>query len=334
MSGRIASPDSRLPFYRRRRIGSWPRSRRAIVAIAVAIVTALVVGLVGYNVVLRLQHLTKLEDVPPGSTVSVPPTRPVILIVLENKTQAEILRATDAPYLDHLIERGAEMTDYQAIAHPSQPNYLAIFSGSTHGVIDDEPHDIGGPSIADQLDAAGGTWRVFAENLPASPCFTGAESTDGPDGPGVYVRKHDPAMSFTAITGSPGRCSNVQPLGRFRPDAADFIWVVPNMCHIMHECSIAEGDAWLSTFVPKILDSAAFRPGGHGVLYLTFDEGSDRSRNNEIVTVVVGPDVPAGTTSGVAHSHYSLLRTIETGLGLPCLANACGANTMGEAFRR
>lgn len=301
-------------------------------AAALLVLLAIAAALVGYNVLLRVQHYTSLEAVPAGSTLPVPTGRPIILIVFENKSDKDILNAPDARYLQSLVARGALGTDYQAIAHPSQPNYLALFSGSPQGITDDRAHDLTAPSLADQIEAAGKTWRVFAENYPADGCFTGDTHEGGVDGPGQYVRKHNAAISFTAISTSPTRCANIQPLSRFAPDSADFIWVVPNMCHVMHECSIADGDTWLKGFLPSVLDSPAFSPGGHGVVYITFDEGADKSRNNEIVTLVLGPSVRAGMRSDVAHSHFSLLHTIETELGLPCLADACSANTLGEMF--
>jgi hypothetical protein len=321
----------RLPPVRAR-VAAWTL-RRWLAVVAVLVVVALVGGLVGYNVLLRIQHFTTLEAVPAGSTLPVPATRPVILIVFENKSDKDIIGAAEAPYLNGLIAQGALGTDYQAVAHPSQPNYLALFSGSPQGITDDDVHDLSAPTLADQIEAAGKTWRVFAENLPATGCFTGATSQGGPDGAGEYVRKHNAAISFTSISGSPARCANIRPLAEFAPDAADFIWVVPNMCHVMHDCDIAAGDAWLKGFAGRILDSPAFGPGGSGVLYITFDEGADKSRSNEIVTLALGPSIRAGLRSDVAHSHYSLLRTMETGLGLPCLADACTSNTLGEMFR-
>ena len=308
-----------------------PGSRRKlIVAIVVVAIVAAAAGVTAL-LIRRAQLITKLEAIPPGSTVAVRPFRHVFLIVLENKDERDVVGAPDAPYLDGLIARYGLATDYQGIAHPSQPNYLALFSGATHDVLDDDVHDVSAPNLADQLEAAGRTWRVVAENVPADPCFTGASATDGPDGPGLYVRKHNPAISFLSISGTPSRCANIQPLSSFDPGAADFQLIVPNMCHVMHDCPIADGDAWLRAFVPRILESAAWKDGG--VLFITFDEGADKSRQNEVATIVIAPDVAAGSTSGVAHNHYSLLRTIEAGFGLPCLAESCSANTMGEFFR-
>jgi acid phosphatase len=308
------------------RLGS---RQKVILAIAVV---ALVAGLgaVGTLLVRRAQHLTSLEAVPAGSTVPVRAFRHVYLLVLENKSEADVIGSPDAPYIGELIARYGLANDYQGIAHPSQPNYIALFSGSTQEILDDDVHDVSAPNLADQLEAAGLTWRVHAENLPAGVCFTGAESSDGPDGAGLYVRKHNPAISFVSISGSPARCANIRPLSAFDPAAADFTLIVPNMCHVMHDCPVADGDAWLRSFVPRILDSAAWKDGG--VLFITFDEGADKSRTNEVATLVIAPDVPAGTRSGIAHNHFSLLRTIQAGFGLPCLADSCSANTMGEFF--
>ena len=308
----------------------WSPQRRAG-ALVFLVVIAVATALIGRNLILRLQHDTVLEPIPAGSTVAVPGFQRVYLIVLENKSEGDILGNPEAPYLNALIHDGAMSADYQAIAHPSQPNYLALFSGSTQGVIDDEIHDIAGPTIADQLEAADRSWGVFAENLPADTCFPGPAASGGPDGAGEYVRKHNPAISFDAIRSSATRCANIKPLAAFKPDAADFTWIVPNMCHIMHDCPIASGDAWLKSFVPQLLDSTAFK-SDRSVLFITFDEGADKSRSNEVVTVALGTGVRAGTRSPIAHSHYSLLRTIEAGLGLPCLGQACDANTLGELF--
>jgi hypothetical protein len=308
------------------------RRRWLVVSLAAA---ALVIAVAGASLFLGGEDppLDPLEPVPAGSTVAVPPAGPVILIVLENKNERSILDAPDAPYLTSLFDTAAVSTEYQAVAHPSQPNYLALFSGSTQGVTDNDPHDLTAPTLADQLESADKTWRVYAENLPDDACFTGEHASGGPDGEGDYMRKHDPAISFTAISGSPQRCANIQPLRAFSPDAADFSWIVPNMCHDMHDCSVAEGDAWLASFVPQILASPDFAPGGKGTLYITFDESDGQATDNEIITAAIGPTVKAGTRSTVAHSHYSLLRTIETSLGIPCLAHACQANTLGELFQ-
>jgi phosphatidylinositol-3-phosphatase len=306
-----------------------PSGGLVVLALAIVLAAAAIVVLQ----VRRSQALTTLQPVPAGSTLPVPAFGRVWVILLENKDETDVVGQPDAAYLGELIAEYGLATNYQAVAHPSQPNYLALFSGSTQGITDNDNHDLAAPTIADQLEAAGRTWRVYAENLPAEACFARAEASgasDSPDGGGHYVRKHNPAISFTGISGSPARCGNIQPLAAFDPAATDFAMIVPNQCHIMHDCSVAEGDAWLRGFVPRILESPAWPDGG--ALFITFDEGADKSVHNQVATIVAAPGVASGTTSDVAHSHYSLLRTIQEGLGLPCLAESCNANTLGEFF--
>jgi phosphatidylinositol-3-phosphatase len=259
----------------------------------------------------------------------VPEFRHVYLIVMENKGYGSIVGSNAAPYLNSLIRRYGLATRYDAVAHPSEPNYIALFSGGTQGVRDDGIHDLTAKNLADQLEQHGRTWRVFAQNVPLG-CYKGAVASGGPDGNGTYVRKHEPAISFTSIARNPGRCRNVANFSHFDPAAADFELIVPNMCNDMHDCSVAVGDDFLRRFVPRITRSAAF---ADSVLFITWDEGTGGSGGGgRVATIVVSPLVAAGYTSNVPHTHYSLLRTIEASWGLGCLRHSCAANDMREFF--
>lgn len=275
--------------------------------------------------------VTSLITAPPGSVQPVPALARVYVIVLENKAYDQIVGGADAPYINALIARYGLAEAYQAVAHPSQPNYLALVSGSTQGVHDNDRHDVTAPTLFDQLEQAGRSWRVYAENVPPD-CYRNATAEGGRDGAGIYARKHEPAISFTDISGSRARCANIQDLSSFDPAAADLELIIPNLCHATHDCPVAAADDWLRSFVPRILESAAYRAGG--ALFITFDEGSETARDsNHVATIVAGPDVIAGTRSGVPHNHYSLLRTVQDAWGLGCLAESCSANTLGEFFR-
>ncbi len=273
---------------------------------------------------------TNLTPAPSGPAAPVPQFSHVFTIVLENRSSITVLKGAQAPYFNQLAAKYGLTDAYQAVAHPSQPNYLALFSGSTQGVTDDARHDLDAPTIASQLEAAGRSWRVYAENV-SDGCFAGLTAKDGPDGTGTYARKHEPAISFTAINGSPTRCANIKPMSAFDPVAADYSMIVPNLCNDAHDCPLSTADAWLKKVVPQILDSPAWKDGG--VLFITFDEADGQEREvNRVPTLVIAPSVVPGTRSSVPHSHYSLLRTIQDGLGLDCLALSCQANTMGEFF--
>ena len=248
---------------------------------------------------------------------------------MENQGYGSIVGNSAAPFINGLITRYGLATAYDAVTHPSEPNYLALLSGSTQGVTDDGVYNFGGPNLADQLDARGRSWRVFAQNVPLG-CYSGSVASGGEDAPGTYARKHEPAISFSDISRDPGRCARISDFRHFDPAAANFELIVPNMCNDMHDCSIATGDAFLASFVPRITASSAF---ADSVLFITWDEGSgSQGGGGRVATLVVSPFVRPGTTSATPHDHYSLLRTIEDAWGLGCLNLACRANDLREFF--
>jgi len=265
---------------------------------------------------------------PSSSSGGLPAFRHVYVVVMENEESTSIVGHPDAPYINSLIAGYGLATNYTGVAHPSQPNYIALFSGSTHGVDDSGSHTLSGTSLADQIEASGRDWRVYAENLPEAPCFTGGSSSGGPDGRGTYARKHNPAISFASISGDPARCAKIQNFSRLDPAAADYELIVPNLCNDMHDCPVRTGDTFLESFLPRIIDSPAMEGS---VLFLTWDEGtSGAGGGGRVATVVIGPGIPAGFTSDTRHDHYSLVRTIENAWGLGCLESACDANDMRE----
>src|SRR2546421_2778766 len=117
-----------------------------------------------------------------GSSAGGP--RRVWLIVLENRSYGQLIGDDDAPSINALASRFGLATDYHGVARPSQPNYLALISGSTQGVKDDDVHDLDAKTLLDQLEAAGHSWHVYAENVPAG-CYRGATARNGPDGDGT-----------------------------------------------------------------------------------------------------------------------------------------------------
>ena len=263
---------------------------------------------------------------PTAAPRGLPAFRHVYVVVMENEESTSIVGNANAPFINSLVARYGLATNYVAVDHPSEPNYIALFSGATHGVTDDGVYDLSGKNLADQIEARGRDWRVYAQNLPDTPCFTGSSTSGGPDGNGKYARKHNPAISFKDISGNPARCAKIQNFSHFNPAAADYELIVPNLCNDMHDCSVKTGDTFLKGFLPRILGSSAM---SGSVIFLTWDEGSSGvGGGGKVATVVIGPGVPAGFTSGTRYTHYSLVRTIENAWGLGCLASACNANDL------
>jgi acid phosphatase len=256
------------------------------------------------------------------------------LIVLENRGADQVVgNTTEAPYLNGLIAGAGLASNYHAVAHPSEPNYFTLVAGSTFDIHDDSSYDLDAPSIFDQLEAAGRTWHVYAQGYPGG-CFLDMEAESGPDrGPaGTYVRRHNPAISFTRVSGDPARCSNITALGAFDPAAADFEMIVPNNSNNMHDGSIRQGDDFLASIVPDIVSSPAFRAGA---LFITWDEGdSNEQGGGRVPMIVVRPGLDPGFASPVLHTHPAFLRTLEDNWGLACLAEACQADPLSEFFGR
>jgi hypothetical protein len=253
---------------------------------------------------------------------------------MENKEYASIVGSVSAPYLNSLISTYGLATNYDAVSHPSEPNYLALFSGSTQGITDDADYNFGGTNLADQIDAKGKTWRVNAQNVPLN-CYAGTTASGGADGPGNCARKHEPAISFTDISGNSARCANISDFSHFSAAAANFTLIVPNLCNDMHDCTVAVGDAWLQTWVPSNILLTSAWASGKNVLFIVWDEGTTATGGGgHIASIVVSNTiVSAGFKSGTAHNHYSLVRTIEDAWGLGCLNNTCAANNLREFFK-
>ena len=274
----------------------------------------------------------------PPAPAGVPAFSHVFVIVMENHEYGSIIGSGAAPYINSLASNYALATNYYGASHPSLPNYLALTAGSTFGIQSDcTTCYVNATNIADQLEGSGRSWKAYMEDMP-SPCYLGASS-------GNYAMKHNPFLYFDDIRNNPGRCAaHVVPFTQFSGDinsgtVPNFVWITPNLCNDMHDCSVSTGDAWLRAVVPTITGSAAFRGGG--LLLITWDEGASSagccgdSWGGRVATLVISPRSIPGYRSGVAENHYGLLRTMEDAFRLSHL-NAAGwaANVaLREYFR-
>jgi acid phosphatase len=254
----------------------------------------------------------------PATTV--PKISFVELVMMENRDYDLIIGSSDAPYINKtLVPEAALMTNSHAIGHPSQPNYLAIFSGSTQGITDDScPHTFSAVNLGSELLAKNsGAFDGFAESMPSNG-YTGCDS-------GEYARKHAPWVNFTNV---PAANSLVYRGFPAAPPSMSFI--VPNLCNDMHDCTTQVGDTWLSKNLPPIL---AFNAAHDGLLILTWDEADpDANGKNQIATLLIGPMVKPGSYSQDI-THYSVLHTMESALGVACTASACSAPTIGKIWK-
>ena len=255
--------------------------------------------------------------------------RHIIWIWFENRESTSIT-ATTAPFFTSFAGANVNLTNFYGVSHPSEPNYLAAFSGSTQGVTDDGHYTFPASTdnLAKQLTAAGKSWRVYVQGYPGN-CYDGDAIAGGVDGPGVagqYVRKHNPAISFESVRLDAAQCANIQRLANFDPKV-DFSFVVPNMINDMHDGTTAQGDAFLQAFVPLVTSSSDL---AHTLLIVSFDEGTTSINGGGHIYTAASAPWLAHINATPTYNHYSVLRTIEDAYGLPFIGNAATATTMSE----
>ena len=251
--------------------------------------------------------VTITTPVPPKREVAAfkqPDIQHIVVVILENKNADDALRQ---PFLARLANEGALLHDYYAMAHPSQPNYIALISGSFAGVRGDGNVTLDRLHLGDTLTKAGVSWKSYAEGYPGA-CSTAKSA-------GRYVRKHEPFLSFANVQRNDGGlCDHIVGGEQFLPDVTagrlpQFSLFIPDMDDDAHDQPIAYADRWLSrTFGPLMTDE--FRRST--LLIVTFDEDAGHGkRPNHVYTALWGAGVRPGAVSNDVYDHYDLLRTIE-----------------------
>ncbi|SDZ25936.1 acid phosphatase [Amycolatopsis xylanica] len=233
----------------------------------------------------------------------------IVLVMFENKDFKEINNSSKAPYFNKLASQGAKFTKAFGTTHPSQPNYISLFAGSTLGVSSNSCKDLGNKeNLATQLASVKKSFVGYAESMP-SDGYTGCESGE------LYARKHNSWVSFSNVPKSSNKRFSAFPSDFSKLPTVSF--VTPDLCSDMHDCGIDTGDKWLK----KHLDAYAQWAKTHNsLLIVTFDEDNGSSVN-QIFTAFVGAHVKPGSYS-TSINHYSVLRTIEAAYGLPGLNEA------------
>jgi hypothetical protein len=265
--------------------------------------------------------LTLLFACASGASAATPLPRPahVVVVIEENKTLAQVIESSNAPYLTAVARSGALFTHAYGVTHPSQPDYFALFAGQTNTNGDDCPaRDISrtAPNLASELLAAKFTFAAYSESLPATG-FTGCWA-------GTYAQKHAPWVHFKNIPQSLHR-----PLDALKSfDALPTVtFIVPNVDDDMHDGTVKQGDDWAAKHLAPLLKWAAT----HDTLVIfTWDEGY--APGNSIPTMFVGPMVRPGTYTERV-DHYRVLRTLEDLYGLTPTGKAAAVAPITSVWR-
>jgi len=222
-------------------------------------------------------------------------------------------------------------------------------------------------TLVGQLDRAGLSWRGYMQDM-AQPCQHSRLGAKERWARGTrhqqYATRHNPFMYFRSITSRPTYCrAHDKPLSALPHDlrrvstTRTLSYITPDLCHDAHDATCADGgpgglraaNAWMKTWIPRILQSPAFRKDG--LLVITADEsegvredsrgccgegpgpnagqpGIDGPGGGRIGALVISPYVAAGGTTSRPYNHYSLLGSIEDLFGLRRLGYARTVTTV------
>lgn len=317
----------------------------------------------------------------PNAAAASPLPRPdhIVIVIFENKSYSQIIGNSAAPNINALAVEGANFVNApgdpgaatsgsHALRHPSQPNYLELFSGSNQGVRQNGrpgtsaeplslPLPFNTPNLGASLIAAGLTFATYSESLPFAGFDGNAFSTDPAHN--QYERKHNPVANWQAADAPANNhvpLSANQPFSAFPRDAAGYAalpsvaFVVPNEQNNMHDGSIAQADAWLKT---EILDGYYQWARTHNsLLIVTFDEDASNTPSNQITTIFAGAMVEPGnyfetninppdtrpadgfiTPTGTAMNHYNVLRTLTEIYGLSPIGASARTRPIADVWR-
>jgi hypothetical protein len=280
----------------------------------------------------------------------------IFVILMENTSYQTLVDTTNTPYIHALMADGAISSEYHGVEHPSLSNYIAMTSGmiTDNGALDCDCEPTGGEcgtftcnfathscgcpqaqaNLADQLDAAGISWKAYAEAM-GTPCnLTSA---------GSYAVKHVPFLYFPTLTDDTARCAaHVVDYDAFAGELATaprFTFITPDLTHDMHDPvpagaqNYANGDTWLAQEVPAILASQAFLD--RGLLLIVWDEddlSGVLAPDDPVPFIAMSPLARQAYVGTTRIDHYALLATIEDAFGVPRLGAAASATPLAEFF--
>lgn len=268
----------------------------------------------------------------PTTTVAGGPAHPlphfdhIVVVIEENHSYGDIIGSTDAPYINSLAQQGANFTAAFSVAHPSEPNYLALFAGSTFGLSSDDcPQSYGAVNLASELLANHQSFTGYSESLPSAG-FTGCTS-GGNIFSADYARKHNPWSDFTNVPASVN-----QPFSSFPSDYTQLptvAYVIPNQNDDMHSGSVAAADSWLQ----QNLGSYATWAAQHNSLLIIAWDEDDGSASNQVPLIFTGAHLHGGRYAETVN-HYDLLRTIEALTGVAYTGHAAQGRTIADVWSK
>lgn len=323
---------------------------------------------------------TVVTSAPTPEDKAIPKYDHIFVIVEENKSYDQIIGNSQAPIINQLAKTYGLASNFYGEVHPSEANYIAMLGGSTFGIHDDDAfycqagskkqfchnshqrdypnHTIASPSLIDQLEKKGLTWKGYFEDIP-SP---GSVAVVAPSLlRALYASKHNGFMNFKKVQDDPNLSSKIVGLEELTTDlkndkVPNYSHIIFNQCHEMHglqECHnlqqlIKTGDAMIGKVVQQITSSKLWAASGNNAIIITWDEDSNppdkraiqgccgfdpKSNANfgggHIATIIITNHGSRGVVDNTPYNHYSLLRTTEDAFGIYEYLNLAGETGKG-----
>jgi hypothetical protein len=256
---------------------------------------------------------------------------------------------------DQLFERGKSWKTYQESLPPGSPDLVNSSDGFFSNLTDFTPFI---------NDGSFSTWSTQGVSIPAVISQSQAQG----DIVSLYAVKHNPFVYFKSVQeGRPDSDNSPQNIAGFVGPGSlyadlgsgkvpNFSFIAPNQCNDQHgrgndgpfcnfdatdngtpsglnETNILMGDITVQRIVSAIKDSPAWREGQNAIVLL-WDENDYTATPNQVLLVVDTNYGAKGVQSNNFYTHFSLLKSLEAGFGLPCLNHACdaGTNVMSDLF--
>src|ERR1051326_1684388 len=268
----------------------------------------------------------------------------VFLIVMENESWPDLAGSTNAPYINNVLLPQSSYASNMFVVpgtSGSLAQYLWLESGTNWGVINDgyDPsvhHFATTNHLVIQLQNAGISWKSYQESISGTDCPTTSS--------GLYASRHNPFIYFDDIYLSPTNCTNhIRPYTEFERDltnstVARYNFITPNLCDDMHgapECPsqnlIRMGDDWLSTEIPKILNSHAYQ--NNGAIIITWDEGTVNATGPYGLLVLSSWAKGGGYAISNRLDHTATFHTLQEIFQVPLLYAAKTGPDLNDLFK-
>src|ERR1051326_28597 len=254
----------------------------------------------------------------------IPPSSHVVLVIEENHSYSQVL--SSMPWLVSMGKTYGHALNYHADTPGSLLDYLWLSSGSgeltfgCNGAGCSKP--ITDNNIFRELNKAGLSWKVYAQNLPYAG-YMGSQS-------GAYVKRHNPAAWYSDIISSATQQKKMVPFSQLATDLANgtlprYSIIVPDLNHDAHDGTLGAADDFLKNSVSGVLNYPAFRKDG--LMIVTFDEcdAAVGACSELVYTALIGPNVRRASTSSTSYRHESTLRTILDAFGIKTFPGAANS---------